>query len=53
MKTAFGKLALTLAGLMLAATVQAQTPRSPTLDKIVASGTIYLGYREAALPFPT
>lgn len=51
MKTAFGKLALTLAGLMLAATVQAQTPRSPTLDKIAASGTIYLGYREAALPF--
>ena len=51
MKTAFGKLALTLAGLMVAATVQAQTPRSPTLDKIAASGTIYLGYREAALPF--
>lgn len=42
MKTAFGKLALTLAGLMLAATVQAQTPRSPTLDKIVALSLIHI-----------
>ena len=49
----FGRIACVLAGLVLAATVQAQALRSPTLDKISANGTIYIGYSDASIPFPT
>ena len=47
----FGRIACVLAGLVLAATAQAQALRSPTLDKIGANGTIYIGYSDASIPF--
>ena len=43
--------ALMAAALCLAAPVSAQERRSATLEKIRANGTIYVGHREASIPF--
>ena len=44
-------LSLALVGMLAGGGAVAQERRSPTLEKIRAQGTIYLGYREDALPF--
>lgn len=44
-------LGIVIAAWALAASAQQPATPSPTLDKLRQSGTIYLGYRESALPF--
>lgn len=43
--------ALMAAALCLSAPVSAQERRSATLEKIRSNGTVYIGHREASLPF--